>query len=471
MAYDVVKFVDSIASSPTTRLDVNDGAQWTVRDFQAPPPRIRRSAVSNAMTDGAYVSSSSYDARTLFLEIDLITTTQDTGATELQKLARELDRTTNYLMYQPNGLTKPVFFKTWRSDFADVVEVRVVGAYRRFQVEILAEPFALGLRETAGPYTVRNDPAAGTNGLYVDVTGVIGDVPAPAVIKNTTAIRQFTLLSTRARDIPADHVFFLQAESATLGTDTTNPGGGPDAAMSGTGTNNYVRTSFATTATLATRVTWTTSTHTHTTDARRRALAGQHRVIAVVRRSDSTSDMSIKASASSSGIPYSKQVTLPSTTQRIMVDLGLISLEAIVPGGYSTQAPIATVSIAFQAERTSGAGTLDWDYFLLIPADETTLMWSMSFGSTSYDVLIDGVLERVSLYEDGVDPFGGAADIYGSAPSATGGFPVLVPNQTNRFYLMTGSLFAALPIPTVTDTDALTFTYLPLYLYVRPSTT
>ena len=53
MANDVVRFVDSIAASPTTRLDLNDGTTFTLNAaVLADPPKIHGSISSNAMTDG-----------------------------------------------------------------------------------------------------------------------------------------------------------------------------------------------------------------------------------------------------------------------------------------------------------------------------------------------------------------------------------------------------------------------------------
>ena len=455
MAYDVVKFVDSIASSPTTRLDVNDGAQWTVRDFSAPPPRLRRSAVSNAMTDGAYVSSSTYDARTLFLEVDLITTTQDLGATELQKLARELDRSTNYLMYQPNALTKPVFFKTWRSDFSDVVDVRVVGAYRRLSIELLAEPFALGLRETISVGTVTCNPASGSQGCYFDVTGVIGDVPAPCVMTAAVSSIIGGYWSTTRTQINTTQ--FVQAESMTLGTDTTNPGGGPDAAMSGTGTNNYRRTSFAT-ATMVTRLSTTTTP----------SAGGTHRLIAYVRLSDATTTVNVRAAIVGFGLT-APVATLALSTGRQAVDLGLLNYPRFTVGADGTTNAVPTsVTTQLMAERVSGAGTLDWDFLIWVPAEEQSLIvndpgWAFA--------AFDSVNDRVIGYGSG-NPLTGTAVTATQAEPFTGSLPYLSPNVTNRFTWAGADAPGVLATCGVGDNlTSVSLTYNPRYLYVRPSTT
>ena len=222
MSTDVIKFVDSIASSVTVRLDINDGTTWRTGRFEAPPPRLRRATSQNAMRDGINVSSSQYDARTLTIGLTLVHTSEDAKATEIQKLARELDRDVNFLMYQPVGATKPVFFRLFRSDMSQLEQFTgTPSSLAKPTIELLAEPFALGLLETLGPYTVAYDPA-GTNGCYFDVTGVIGDVEAlPSISWPQAAAASSFVYGLRRRGTPSAMPFLLQAESMTAGTDTS----------------------------------------------------------------------------------------------------------------------------------------------------------------------------------------------------------------------------------------------------------
>lgn len=475
---DLIRFVDSIASSPTLRLDLNDESSWWVKKFDAPPPRLRRSVASNAMRDGVYVGSSSYDARTLVIELECRKSTQDLGATEIQKLWRELDRETNYLMYQPTGATKPVFFKTYRSDASQLADIMTQVAMRTVTIEVLAEPFALGLRESVGPFTVTNDPAAGSNGCFFDATGILGDVPAPVVLVNTDGLPGEGVLAVRQHGTPSDLTFFTQCESMTLGTDTTNPGGGPDAAMSGTGTNNYVRTSFATTTAIATRLSWNIAGG-ESTSAAGKALRGTYRVYAAVRRSGSSSPISLRLLGPGAS---NDAVATVATTARQLVDLGTISfgVDSETPGGYGVEAPAygsngATVTL--MASRTSGAETIDWDCTFLIPADECVLLWehSVSGDLSTYDGVIDGGVEAIYVTSNATNLFAGTAaissTIYGvlnSPVPAVGGFPAVVPNQTNRFYLLVSSV-ASLHSKSIAD--PWTLHYWPRYLFVRPVST
>lgn len=461
---DTLQFVDSIASSPTVLLDINDGATWRCRRFTPNPPRLRRAASNNAMRDGGFVSSSSYDMRVLQFELELITSTQDANAEQLQALVRVLD-SDGYLKYQPTGATKPVFFRYFRSDISQLEDIIAQAAFRAPTIEVLAEPFALGLRETLGPYTVTNDPAAGSNGCYFDVTGVIGDVDAPIVL---TASRNpdFAVLAVRQHGTPANMFWWVQAESCTLlgGGDTTNPGGGPDAAMSGSGTNNYVRTTFSSDATMSDRV--SLPLDTSLTADQRDEIRGTYRLFAIVRRSNSTADMGIR-------VAYSTDTTTPSTpipknTGRQIMDFGLWSLleESPSRAGYGPENSGYDGIPPFQAERTSGTGNLDWDAFFLIPADERMLMWTNDgVGSDTSTIVIDGVAESIWRYFTG-DPLAGTALRVNGAYYAAGAFPSLVPGQTNRlFFLEADSAYAMAK----SETTDFTLDYWPRYLYVRPS--
>jgi len=470
----ICRFVDSIAAAPTVRFDCNDGigATLLLRGTSIGTPQLNQAYSPSLLVDGGVVGSSAYGLRPINLLILFTFPDVEDANTAIAALLRELDRDSNLLMWQDAGAGHPVFFETIRTQ-PDAVDISNAGVgIWEIQVALQAKPFALGLRQTLGPYTVNNDPAAASNGLFFDVTGVLGDVPVPAVIEDDSGLRGFLLLAARQHGTPADHTFFLQAESATLGGDLTNPGGGPDAAMSGTGTNNFVRTAFAGTAGNF-GPTWDLST-THNTTAKKLALAGTYRLIAVVRRSDITSVITIQGTVA--GVA-GKVLTLPLTTDRMMVDLGVFTYQDLVTPGHSVPAPAdAASTVAVNAARTSGTGTLDYDFFALIPADEQTLMWSNALATITSDVLIDSVNERILLYPDGGNPFDGTAPMRSrDAVNASGSFPLLVPGQTNRFYVLTssysggsvgaGQLTLAMD---KTTSEVLTVHYWPRYLHVRP---
>lgn len=441
-----IQFVDSVAPSPTVRLDVNDGSTWFCTDFSAPPPRLRRSESANAMRDGGIVGASSYENRTLTLELTLVNaSTEDAAATEIQKLWRELDRSTNWLRYQREGMSKPVFFRLFRSDASDLEELWTTPIARNITLELLAEPFALGLRETSGPFTVPNDP------MTIDATrftilaaNSLGDVPAPLVATTSTTALGLVL----AAGLSVSY----SAEQAALGTDTTNPGGAADAAMSGVGSTNFRRTSFATNTTMVARLDTAT-------------VAGTYRVFVYLRRSDATSVFNVRGRPSTfSTVPPGPTVKLPLTTQRRLVDLGTMTFG--VPGrltGYgSTENSGTAARLRIEAERVSGSGAIDWDHFLLVPADRQLLI-AKSSSTTPQCHTVDGVTETAFSHAAG-DPVTGAGTI-GAVDQVAGGFPMVNPGVANIYTFL---YQAGDESNTVSSSTTVAASYWPRYLHVRP---
>lgn len=455
---DVVQFVDSIEQVPNVLLDLNDEAKWSVRSFSAPTPRLRRAMSANAMRDGVFVSSSQYDARTLTIGLDLVTNDQDANALELQKLFRILDAP-SILRYRPAGASKPVFFKVFRSDAAAIVDVIAAAAFRQPEIQLLAEPLALGMRETVGPFTVTNDPDD-SNGCFFDVDGIIGDVEVPCVMVDTGDEQNFLML---ARSIdPAAATYFVQAEDCTPQVDTVLDAG-PDAVMSG-GAN--LTTTEATTAPPQLRVSFTPDVP-----------AGTYRLWAAVRRANLTYAMTIAATYA--GRQVSGDVVIPLTTSRQIVDLGLLQIgkpgEAIGQG-----APIGVEQSEIRLNAAffggSGSVSVDWDCFLLVPADEGTLMLEIYSTGTPIAFVIDGVNERTASIASG-DPIAGTAllreESASEEKSESGSYPHLAPGRVNRFFV-----FTAAPDPVAdpgyhcsiaADPREITVHYWPGYLSVRPA--
>lgn len=466
MALDTIQFVDAIGASPTVALDLNVDGGFLTRVVSFVPGQLRYAMSENAMTDGINVSSSTYGAGYLTLELDLGTTTQDLNATAIQNLVRQLNKPTNLIKYQPNGATKPVFFETFRASMASIQDIMVAAARRYITLTLMTQSHALGLMETINVGTVNNDPAHATNGCYFDVTGVIGDVPAPCLIVDTVTANSDNrrIMGVRQHGTPGNATYFIQGESLTLGAGVTNPGGAADGVMSGSGTTNYVRTAGAG---ATDSVTWTLGG----TDAARIAQRGTYRLFACVRiTAANVFDVVVNGSTT---------VTIPDklTAPRRIVDLGLVRLGDSIgtPGRLAVEAPTADAVISLEFNRTTGAGNLDLDYLQLVPADECQMAWTTA--SNAEDV-VDGLLEATYTKEAGVSLYGGAANI-GSLGVQSGGFPSLVPNQTNRFIWIRGSEPATDPADpanigigvTKGNTSSITVSYWPRYAFVRPSAT
>jgi hypothetical protein len=464
---NTVQFVDTISATPATRLDLNDGSTWKVLQSPPPdlsPPPLKRSVVSSMLRDGSEIPATAYDNRTLDLTVLAAAASKDLLATELQKLSRELDRTRNILKYTSDGATKPVFFRTLRSpEYKDIGARQLEGQNKKMlRLKILAEPFAYGLRETVSgsPFTVNNDPAAGSNPCYFDVTGVLGEVPTPGLfVISGLPSGDRTLMAIRRHGTPGG-VYALQCEGMTQGTDTTTQPN--DATFSG-GSNNYSRTTFAT-ATLATRL---TAPNFPVTGAGSSVeYRGLYRIFARLRKTASGDDIRVQMRWGSDAIT-SDEVTLPLNSNRNWIDLGLVQLPAGIADpvneGYSGVAQaVKTMSLEFRARQVSGTGNLDWDVVLAVPADEGLIMtdWRLP---TPGEYVLDGP-NQAAYQRDAASTV-----LATSAPiGLSGGFLELAPNQTNRIAF----LEEVNPVgggTTIGDSNVVAVHYWPRYLYIRPN--
>ncbi len=453
-------FVDKIDASPTVRLDIDDGVTWGLQasgtEIGAPP--VNRAVVSSLLTDGVQIPAAAYGPRTLQLTAKILTASDDDAATQVQKLARELDRPTNLLRWQPDT-TNPVFFRLLRGEFADL---RFDPVLKQASFTVLAEPFAYGLKESYSSVTVNNDPAAGSNGMYWDVTGVKGDVETPAKLTVPGSLRtKQTLIAVRRRGTPSAAPFVLQAESmTTIGPDTTLQANDP--AFSGAG-QNWTRTTFADPSFLD-RLYVAAFPSSPSVDAR-----GLYRVYCRCRKTiaGDSIQMSLGLGDSSILMYTTDTVTLPSNTAINHIDLGLVQLPVGMDpkqdGPANTDLSVGGIRLDLNIGRSSGTGNCDVDYLLWVPADDRLAIidWSTS-NSDPTNYIIDGVNRTVYAV-------GASGQVVMNKAKFVGGLPMLTPNQTNRIYLVrqveSGTTEA------VTNTTAVTVEYWPRYLYVKPATT
>lgn len=439
----VWKFVDQPVASPTVLLDMNDGGTWrTLSDgFDISPPPLKRSIAQNAMTDGGLVTSAAYDLRELKFQLVLSGASEDARNAQLKALEAELYKPSNLLMFQASGGSFPVFFRTLRSDSFALNREYAPTAWL-VSCDVLAEPFALGIRHdiTAGA-VITNDPASGTNPGRLDITGVRGDSPAPAFVRVALGSGTFPTFfwSQRTANNPTSLTVFAQAEAGTLGTDTTVQAN--DTNMSGSG-SNYVRTSFSTSSSLVTRLTVTAPTASDPA-----ALRGRYRVLVKIRMSASGSNFTMRYVQNPSGTNSTsgQQISFDSSAAITTVDLGVIEFPG--PGatpvtiGYSgLPAGYATQQLAIQVGRNSGTATLDMDYVFLLPADERAAQFRRSNWAAGSYLCIDGPNEMAYGMASGTSPFGATrtVDNNGALSSYFGGWPMLVPGVTNRWYALIG---------------------------------
>lgn len=432
----LVRFVDSIAVSPAVRLDLNSMASnLMVSDtgIDLSPPPMRRSISSTMLSDGDYISAGSFENRTLKLPVKLVNTAStDAAATVLQNLARELNRPTNILKVQLQGATEPVFFHTYRApDYVLSMLRLMLSANTAMTLEIPAEYAGYGLREdVVVDAVVSANPAAASNGCFVDVSGVKGDVETPALIKlpEVIAFDDQSLLAVRRRGTPSQLPFAFQVESMTQSTDTTVQAN--NVAFSGAG-SNYSRCTFATDALLRTRA-FLTDLGSASVDLR-----GTYRVFLRYRKNTSGDAINLQlewGDGDQDDFVTNNVFATPNTTNFKMADLGLISIPfGFDPGADFRSGTELAVSSSFALEilagRTSGSGTLDLDYLVLVPADDRLafIKWANSNSASDHRWL--------DAHDNSIHARNATDEVVSSeAPGLTSGLPMLSPNQTNRIY-------------------------------------
>jgi hypothetical protein len=457
---DELQIVDSIATNPTVRLNLS-GGPWRVRDgTEFPPPPLRRTVVETMLADGSHIPAAAYDDRVLHLQLQVTGEDPDALATQVQALARELDRPRNFIRWRPAGASEWVTWRTYRSPLGELVDQ--LYARRETTVSVLAEPFGYGERVALDEVTINNDPAAVSNGCFFDVSDVRGDVETPLYLTvGASGViatgRRTTVMGVRRRGTPSAMPLFLQAESMTLGTNTSlQPN---DSVMSGSG-QNFVRTTFGT-ASMTTRLS-ATFPSSASVDVR-----GLYRALVRLRKSVSGDTITVRLAVSVDGtVVAGDTVTLPSGTARRWVDLGLIQFPFGPDPGDSFDGlslPVRGLDLQFQAAR-SGSGNLDTDVFGFVPADDRLAMvkWPENSGPTSF---------LVDPYSPEIYALGASGEVRSTQREFTGGLPLVSPGVTNRIVWLLDAGTTSSAGDTLTNTTTVIPHYWPRYLHVRPPST
>ena len=425
---DVWKFVDSPTIAATVRLDLNDDdGPFHVQPVEWGTARLRRAVSQNLMTNGGYVGPSTYDLRVLPLSLDVISSTQDDGATALQALNRELDRETNWLMYQPVDATFPVFFKVYRSDKSRLLDVLSAISFRQVTVDLLVEPFAYGTLESFSG-TISQDGTSGSSFIATTPT-IKGDVAAPfAVDLDGTGIYSASpvLVSSIASESAPSLARLTDNADFTLGTAASNVTG----AGSGFWNGDYVNVSFGTTTADANRASFSASLP-----------AGRWRVLANVVNYDAspvdTDHISAHVRQTTSGgttLETGATVKLYESSGGVLLySMGVFT----VPFGGAPSSSNTTAYFRLHAAQRSSTGALRIDGVVFVPVesddftDQTSALLTYTSPSPTTGLVVDG-LTKGTYYGD----YGSGYPI--SPPPMLGGFGRLSPGQVNSLVIGTG---------------------------------
>lgn len=479
MALPVCQFVDRVGTGAQQRLNLNDGKNFSL--LQGPdvrpgpdfsPPKLKRAVVNTLLVDGASIPASAYDNRIIRLPLRVKACDEDEMAEILETLHRELDRGQNVLKWHPTYNFRPVYFRTFRSPDYRLDQTMEGRAELKVTLSLVAEPFGYGDRVDSATITVNNDPAAVANPMYFDITGVEGDIPTPALVvaEPPSFSERTSLFSIRRHGTPGG-VYFRQAEAVTQGVDTTTQPN--DAAMSGAG-NNFSRTTFAAAA-MQMRLSLQNPTPFPAGGAFSSSLEyrGTYRVFVRLRKQTAADIMAIRLRFGSAG-PTTASVSVPTvaiTTVGFMLDLGLLSLPwGTDPqfDGYTNILKLAqSYRLDIEAERTVGAGYLDWDYVLFVPADEELCLVDWISGlSADIEWVLDGPNDIAFIQTTSDEIISVTSGALAAIPRLVGAIPLLTPNQTNRIALIRDAV-ANLNFDDVTASVNLVVSHWPRYLYVR----
>lgn len=464
------QFVDSIQASPTVRLDLNNWPFLTDHNgLNIDPAPVRRIVASSMLTDGDLITRTAWGNRTLILPVRLIASSVDAAATQIQALARELCRERNFIRINLGG-TKNYYFKTYAAPDYQVKLIRMFADTPTVLLTIPADPFAFGEEQTLSPITVNNDPTAGSNGMFFDVSSVMGDVDTPlnlALVHSAAATRTMAI-GLRRRGTVTSTPFRLPVETAlTLITDTTLPGA--DATAIGTG-SAYARIAFANTSNPKIRGKFPAAANLNT--------RGRYRVFARVRKSVITDPIQLWITwggNGGTGTIVNRAVAVPNGLSGWMyVDLDRmqypINNDPVSDGMSGIELSVEGHNICIHALRGSGTTNLDVDELFLVPADDEFLFASYFFSpvTESHSAMVIDSTNRM------IYAIGGSGQIMsqtlGGIPYLAGAQLTARPGVTNRYYVIQNTNGAG-GNDLKGDTVQVTPSYFPAYTWIRPATT
>jgi hypothetical protein len=458
---------DFLTVSPTVLLDLNAGSLRVGDDWILDPPEYTK-GYNGALRHGRRQTTSVAGNRILTIPLQVLTSSNNAAAV-IEDIGQQI-MVDNILKVQ-FGSANPVFFKTFADpDYAIEVKKTLV-ELAQITLTLEAEPFAYGVRQTAGTFTVSNNPANVTNPCRFDVT-VDGDAPTPLLIVATSTgasgapsglVSKWIHIGARRRGSASAYSNLLQAESMTQGTGAVVTA---DAAMSN---GSKSRIGFATSINTLRLSDTFPADGTPVADAR-----GEYIVYGRMAKTVASDTITVQLGyGASSATVFNDTKTLPAgVAGPYWVELGKVPVPAfsdpvnVGPAG-GAQAKVLLGFVGLYAARTSGSGSLDVDCLYFVPADDQTLI--VKFPSTDTTYAIDGTTpEGGAVYSvntalDTINSIAAPPQIVGG-----GGFPEALPLQQNRFHVIrqvdpTGTVDA------ITDTTTFTVYYWPRWReFTRP---
>lgn len=198
MTYPLVKFVDGPSAGATVRLDLNDTTASAPRgvesDFDLGVPTLEGDPDAVGQVFG--FRSPRFTVQ--------VKGSKANALAFVSALSKELLRRTNWVMFQLNATTSPVWFRTYRVGYQPLSLEEVYGTPAggaapagfndrwRVEVPLVAEPFVYGARVTIPAVQIVQAPAdlAGPTryAMHYTLPAIKGDAPTPLRVSITPTI-------------------------------------------------------------------------------------------------------------------------------------------------------------------------------------------------------------------------------------------------------------------------------------------
>jgi hypothetical protein len=470
----LLRFVDQPSLTPTVLLEV--GPYLLAREFDPGVPEFSGSPLSIGAEDGY---------RTARMRLQAGTSYADAAAFS-NAFVQQLLKPHGWLMFQYDSMRKPMFLRYYRTQTQAADWTNAALGIFEFPIALTCDPYLTGEPITLGPYTITNNPRAGSgNPAFLALPAIKGDAAAPVALSVVPSVEWsgwrplFSMIGHSGITMPGGGgytvpiVWPVNGAGFTAGTDT--------AAFSANAAyvaGGFRTVSFATQAGLVTRLSGDVPTVPP---------PGTYKVLLRAVRSDTTTTWAARL-GQNYGVIFTAwgdtktmgRTTSPANGFATYLDLGQFTMPYGSAGlDESDIGATATPNIALQIQRVTGTGTLNIDSLVLIPTElakapydaKTAMVWFPKFGVDSNRTLVlDGLNNRNRVYNFGTS----LAE--GIQTNIQGGYLWVWPGMTNLFQMLHQTAYSNAGGTTNTDIDSVTatasvqFVYSPRWLHLRPDT-
>lgn len=435
--YPLVKFMSGPAAAATVRYDFNapitSGRKHVLHtDWDIGFPQLEGEPDDVAVE---------YGNRTVSFT-QRVEGTRANAMVALSALARELQRTDNWLYFRIASDRDPVWFHTFRPTETGIsfenVDMDDGPDAWDITVTMEAEPFAYGERVALSNITIDNNPSSGSNPIVATLPAITGDAPAPLRIQvnptNSTETDgyRFMLSMHSGESAPSVPIVWQigASDGWTAGTDT-----GASVANAAYSGGSYRACTFATN-TMITRLSGV---------APASLPMGTYKVLLRVARSDTSSTFAVRFGQSVSfSYFYNDTVVMDraastASGHATYLDLGQMTH----PRNYANPAdnPGAAYApdVAIQAQRLSGSGSLHFDAIVLIPIKVAgTVETRTIFAEFPVNGISTGA--GFGVFDGELEALWGITSVAGATGykdlETTGQFPRAIPGAVNILHLL-----------------------------------